>query len=386
MAAQARILQPMPSLTPLRVTPVRTPADSRAFWSFPYDLYRRTPGWAAPLRRDERRRWDPRHNPSLAGRRVWRFVAWRGRRVVGRIAAVLDPEFARRWSPATGLFGFFECADDPGVSAALFAAAEEALRMEGSASRVVGPVNLTFHDEMGLLVGGFETRPSFLTPFNPPYYQGLVECEGYRPLLDQHAYRWTPGSPPHPAVGRAVRRAMSAGTVLRAMCPERWESELRLLHALYNESFDGVWGFVPIPWNDFRLRAEGFKPFYRPELVRIAEVNGRPVGFVLALPDLNPLLATVRGRLFPIGALCLALGVPRLREARCMLLAVAPIATGRGIALALVTGLAAAGCRLGLSGGELALVHEGNGAARHVIEAMGGKPVRTYRLYQKEIG
>jgi GNAT superfamily N-acetyltransferase len=375
----------MPLPTPLRVTAVRTSADHRAFWTLPYDLYRRTPGWPAPLRRDERRRWDPRHNPSLAGRPVWRFVAWRGRMAVGRIAAVFDPEFARRWSPATGLFGFFECGDDSDVSAALFGAAEAALRAEGLA-RAIGPVNLTFHDEMGLLVGGFDISPSFLTPFHPPYYQSLLEREGYRPLVDQHAYRWTHESPPHPAVGRAVRRVMNAGTVVRAMRHQRWESELRLLHALYNESFDGVWGFVPIGWEDFRLRAEGFKRFYRPELVRIAEVDGRPVGFVLALPDLNPLLATVRGRLFPIGAAYLALRVPRLREARCMLLAVAPGWTGRGIALALVTELAAAAGRLGLTGGELALVHADNRAARHVIEVMGGAPVRTYRLYQKDLG
>lgn len=304
---------------------------------------------------------------------------------MGRIAGVFDPEFARRWSPRTGLFGFLECPDDSQVSAALFGAVEAALRAEGL-RRAVGPVNLTFHDEMGLLVEGFGTRPSFLTPFNPPYYRHLVEREGYHPLADQHAYRWAPESPIHPAVGRAVRRATRAGTVLRAMRPGSWESELRIIHSLYNESFDGVWGFVPIPWEDFRLRAEGFRPFYRPELVRIAEVKGRSVGFVLALPDLNPLLETIRGRLWPFGAAYLALRVHRLREARCMLLAVAPQFTGRGIALALAAELIAAAGRLGFTGGELSLVHAGNDAVRHVIDALGGVAVRTYRIYQKEVG
>lgn len=368
----------------IHVAPVRTPADHRAFWTLPYEIYRDAPAWAAPLRRDERGRWDPARNPTLQTRRVWRFVAWRGRRPVGRIAAVLDPELAARWAPDTGLFGFFESIDEPEVSSGLFHAAESALRAQG-VRRMLGPVNLSFHDEMGLLVDGFDHPPAFLTPFNPPYYSHLVERQGYRSSFDQHAYRWTAGAAPPPVMERALRRAVRAGVVVRGLHREQWEAELRVVHTLYNEAFKGLWGFVPIGWRDFRTRAEGFKSFYRPELVQIAEVEGRAVGFALALPDLSPLLTRIRGRLWPFGAAYLAFGIRRLHQARCMLLGVLPAFTARGIAVALVARLIAAARDLGFTAGELSLVHHGNEPTRRLIETVGGIPIRTYRVYEKKL-
>jgi GNAT superfamily N-acetyltransferase len=380
-AAVASAMGPQPRT---RVTLVRTRVDHRAFWTLPYQIYRDVPGWAAPLRRDERGRWDPARNPSLQTRQVWRFVAWRGRRAVGRIAAVLDPELAARWAPDTGLFGFFESIDEPEVSSRLFQAAESALRAQG-VRRMLGPVNLSFHDEMGLLVDGFDYPSAFLTPFNPPYYAHLVERQGYRPDFDQHAYRWTAGKAPPPVVERALRRAARAGVVVRGLHQEQWEAELRVVHTLYNETFKELWGFVPIGWRDFRTRAEGFKAFYRPELVQIAELEGRAVGFAVALPDLSPLLARIRGRLWPFGAAYLAFGIRRIHQARCMLLGVLPAYTGRGVAVALVSRLIAAARDLGFTAGELSLVHQYNEPTKRLIEAVGGVAVRTYRVYQKTL-
>ncbi|HET8622514.1 MAG TPA: GNAT family N-acetyltransferase [Gemmatimonadales bacterium] len=366
------------------MTPVRTRGDHRAFWTLPYEIYRDVPAWAAPLRRDERDRWDPACNPTLQTRQVWRFVAWCGRRAVGRIAAVLDPELAARWAPDTGLFGFFESVDEPEVSASLFHAAEITLRAQG-VRRMLGPVNLSFHDEMGLLVDGFDHAPAFLTPFNPPYYTHLVERQGYRPSFDQHAYRWIAGGTSPPVVERALQRAARAGVVIRGLHREQWMAELHVVHTLYNEAFKELWGFVPIGWHDFRARAEGFKSFYRPELIQIAELDGRAVGFALALPDLGPILARIRGRLWPFGSAYLAFGIRRLHQARCMLLGVLPAFTGRGIAVALVARLIAAARDLGFTAGELSLVHQDNHPTRRLIETMGGTAVRTYRVYEKTL-
>jgi GNAT superfamily N-acetyltransferase len=154
---------------------------------------------------------------------------------------------------------------------------------------------------------------------------------------------------------------------------------------LYNASFRDVWGFVPISRDDFSLRAEGFKAFYRPELVRIAELHGEAIGFALALPDLGPLLARIRGRLWPFGAAYLALRMRRIRRARCMLLGVLPEFTGRGVAAALIVDLIAAAHPLGIHEGELSLVHGGSEAVQRLIAAVGGTRSRTYRIYQKDL-
>ena len=134
----------------LRVCPVTDGESHRQFCDFPYDLYRSDPFWVPPLRSEERRRWSPWHNASLRRRWCRRFLARRGPAVVGRVAAVIDEEFARRWSAGAGFFGFFECADDDAAARALLTAAEVALCAEGRA-RLIGPVNVTTHDEVGLL-------------------------------------------------------------------------------------------------------------------------------------------------------------------------------------------------------------------------------------------
>jgi GNAT superfamily N-acetyltransferase len=370
----------------LCVRPVADRESHRQFCDLPYRLYRSDPCWVPPLRSDERRRWSPEHNASLRRRRCRRFVALRGGTAVGRVAAVIDEEFARRWSPGTGFFGFFECGDNAVAARALLAAAENSLRDEGC-GRLLGPVNLTTHDEVGLLVAGHDSPPMLLSPYNPPRYERFVLDAGFAPLCDYHAYDWLADRPHAPSVDRLLRRlsASDSGLVLRPSRRSRWEEETRVLFDLYNASFADTWGFVPLTWDEFAGRAATFRPFYRPELVLFAELRGRPVGFALVLPDVNEALARAGGRLWPFGWLRLLLGLRRVRAARFLLLGVLPEAAGAGIAPLLAHHAAEAARRLGIRRAELSLVHGGNRRVRHVIEAFGGKVVKTYRLYEKMV-
>ncbi|CAN5714312.1 hypothetical protein BH23GEM7_BH23GEM7_32100 [soil metagenome] len=375
--------------SPLEVVPVRTRADHRAFLALPYTLYRGDSCWVAPLRSVERQRWSPRHNASLRTRWVQRWVARRGRRVVGRIAAVVDEAFAARWLPGAGFFGFFECEEDSEAARALFAAAEAALR-EQARSHVIGPVNLTTHDEAGLLVEGFDLRPTVLSPYNPPYYVSLVEQNGYRPYRDYLAYLWRPRQSQSEAISRleraAARRAgLFAQVAVRAADPARWDAEVKTLHALYNASFADLWGFVPISLVEFGERAESFRPFFRLELLIIAEVEGRAVGFALLLPDINEVLARLRGRLLPFGWLRLLRGIPRIRSGRFILMGVLPEFSSRGLAPVIAAEVQAAGRRLGMDPVEISLVAGANRRMRHVIEAFGCPRTKTFRLYEKTL-
>jgi len=364
-------------------------AAARAFLHLPYTLYRGDPHWVAPLRMTERRRWSARHNATLRTRSVRRFVARRQGRVVGRIAAVVDEAFASRWCPGSGLFGFFESVDDERVSRALFAAAEAALQGQG-VQQVLGPVNLSTQDEVGLLVDGFRFPPTVLSPYNPPYYERLVQGAGYAKVRDYHAYLWTPDQRRSPAVDRVVaaatRRAGGyAGLVLRPADPRRWDEEVRMLHRLYNTAFAGVWGFVPISWDEFAQRASEFKPFYRPELVIVAEVEGEPAGFGLLLPDVNEALAGLNGRLLPFGWLRLMRRVPRIRSGRLILLGVLPAFKGRGLAALIADRMIEPARKAGIRRVELSLVLEDNRPMSGVIRAFGCPVVKTFRLYGKSL-
>lgn len=367
------------------VMPVRTDADARAFLALPYRLRGQDPNWVAPLRREERRRWSLRHNPSLASRPVARFIARRGRRVVGRIAAVVDPAFASRWGG--GFFGFFECEQDDQVARALFAAAEAnvaAHRLE----RIVGPVDLTTHDEVGFLVAGHDSPPMVLSPYSPPYYAVLAERAGYTPAREYDAYLWTPDSTPGRAVERLLRRmaAERAGAPrIRHLEPAAWDAELRTMHGLYNAAFAELWGFVPIGWDEFEARASAFRQFFRPELVIIAEIGGAAAGFGLVLPDINEALRPLHGRLLPCGLFRLLRAVSRLDTGRFILLGVLPEHRGRGVAVLIAHAMAAAARALGLRGVELSLVQGGNQPMRQVIDAFAARRIKTYRLYEKSV-
>ena len=361
--------------------------DERAFVAFPYALYAADELWVAPLRGEERDRWDERRNPALRGRWARRYLARRDGRVVGRVAAIEDPAFAGRWLPGSGFFGFFECADDPEAARGLLDTVAAALRGRGLA-HAVGPVNLSTHDEVGALVEGFDSPPMLLSPYNPRYLPALIEGAGYTARADYQSYRWLPAMGLAPAAARilrAARRGAGRGVSVRPVDPRRWEEECRGLHELYNASFEAVWGFVPMSWDEFRVRAEQFRPFLAPELVHVAEMDGRPVGFGLALPDANEALRPLRGRLWPFGWLRLLRALPRVRGARFVLLGVRPGYTGRGIAVRLAAEVAEGCRRHGVRYGEASLVRAGNEEVERVVAALGCTPLKTYRLYEKRI-
>ena len=373
----------------IEVSAVESRAESKAFLNLPYALYADDPYWVPPLRMTERHRWSPQHNATLRSRWVRRFVARRHGSVVGRIAAIVDREFAARWRSASGFFGFFESVNDDEVSDALFAAAAAALAERGVRD-VLGPVNLSTQDEVGLLVEGFGIRPTVLSPYNPPYYERLVQRAGFSKLRDYHAYEWTRGqrrsAPLDRVVAAAARRAGGYATlVLRPADPQRWDDEVRTLHRLYNAAFDRVWGFVPISWEEFRQRAEEFKTFYRPELVIVAELGGEPVGFGLLLPDINEALSGLNGRLLPFGWLRLVRRVPRIESGRLILLGVLPPFTGRGLAALIADRMLEPVLKLGLRRVELSLVLADNRPMRHVIEAFGCSKSKVFRLYEKTL-
>jgi hypothetical protein len=375
--------------TPLEIIEVQGRATHKAFCALPYELYRDDARWIPPLRLAEAQRWSVKHNASLATRRVRRFLARREGRVVGRVAAIVDEAFGTRWEAGTGFFGFFECIDEQAVCAKLLSAAQEALSAAGMC-RALGPVNLSTHEEVGILVEGFETPPMLLTPYNPPYYAALLSAAGYTPRLDYHSYLWTPAHRQAPVVKRLIRSAArNAGwlqrLVIRPFDARHWETENRTLWHLYNACFQDVWGFVPLSWQEYMERAEVFRRFFRPELVLIAEFAGEAVGFGLSLPDVNSALGELDGRLLPFGWLRLARRVPRIRASRFILAGVVPKFRGRGLSALIAAKMGEAMLALGMERVEVSLVHEANHRMQRVIEAFGCERHKSFRLYEKSL-
>ncbi len=370
---------------PVEIVSVENRRDHLDFCNFPYSHYQQDETWVPPLVREERRRWHPRHNASLAMRWQRRFIAKRNGSVVGRIAAIVDDAFSNRWFNSGGMFGFFECENRSSTAATLFQAAESALASRG-VERSIGPINLTTHDETGILVEGFESSPVLLSPYNPPYYESLIRNSGYLPHSEYHAFGWDSSQQFSKTADRILKRfshSQGQSLKIRSFTRSSWTTDIRIIHELYNASFTNTWGFVPISWKEFKQRADQFRQFYRPELCLVAEMRGRAAGFAVVLPDINEALAQIDGRLLPWGWLRVARAIPKINRVRFILIGVLPEFAGQRVALAIVHNAIEAARRAGIQYAELSLVYNQNTPMQNMIRSFIGGPKKTFRLFQK---
>ena len=314
------------------------------------------------------------------------FVAYRGGRPVGRIAAIVNNAHNKYYGDQTGFFGFFDAIDDPSVAKELFDKAAQWLGARGKTT-MRGPYSPTVNDECGLLVDGFDSIPSVMMPFNPPYYVKLYEAAGMTPARTLVAfYISADAQTPERMLKIADRVKRVTGLTVRPIRLDRLDEELPILHKLYNETLDRNWGFVPLTLEDLRFAAQDLKAIADPELVMIAEKNGQPVGFSMALPNINEFLW--KGRGLPLWVRPLhflwKLKTSRPRIARLAVLGVAPEFRGKGVgALFYIESIRRGGAKF--EGGELSWVEENNEEISKGITLMGGKVYKTYRIYERTI-
>jgi len=348
--------------------------------------------WVPPLRRDVALLLDRGRNPFFEHAEAEYFLAERGGRAVGRIAAVANRLHNETHLDRVGFFGFFESEPDQGVADALFEAAAEWLRARGF-DTMRGPASFSVNDECGLLVDGFETPPTLMMPHNPPYYVKLVEEAGFTVAKDLLAYQggdrtFTRYEPVPPRLERAVeimRERM--GITLRPLDMKDFANEVERIKVIYNAAWEKNWGFVPMTDREIEHLAEQFRQVAVPDIIPFAEKDGKVVGFGLALPDLNVVLRTNRnGRLLPVlPRLIWALKREKIRRARIPLLGVIPEYRGRGLDAVLYHWIWTKAAEHGMYWGEAGWILEDNPAMKAGLEKMNFTVYKTYRLYDRAL-
>ena len=332
---------------------------------------------------------DTKANPFYrrASRRL--FIARRNGRIVGRIGAVENAAHNAFHDDRIGFFGFFESVDDPEVAAALLTSASTWLRGRGL-STMRGPMNPSTNHECGVLIKGFDEHPMFLTPWNPPYYDALLQDAGLTAAKDLLGY-WLPygesGYELPPRLDALARRAAAkANLIFRDLRPRHFWEEVERCWEIYNSAWERNWGFVPMSRDEFLHMARSLKPLLVPQFAFLAEVNGQPAGFMLCAPDFNAVFKTIRdGRLLPFGLFKILRARSRIRTGRILALgikeefrtgSVLPVfmheATRRAIAY-------------GSPGAEASWILEDNHAMRQPLEALGGRVYRRWRVYETAI-
>jgi hypothetical protein len=373
---------------PLQVAPVRSRADLRRFVDLPWRLYAGDPCWVPPLKSQVRGLLDRKH-PFYAGGAADRevFLAWRGRRVVGRIAAIVNRAHNAFQDDRWGFFGFFECEDDPVAAAELLAAAADWVKGKGC-DTLVGPSNPSTNYECGLLTAGFDTPPTVMMTYNPPGYQALIENAGFAKAKDLFAY----SSPVHPkSLERLQRftekaRRREPSLVTRPVVLTEFRREVEIIRGIYSKAWERNWGFVPPSEAEFDWLARDLKPLVDPELLRLAFIDGVPAGFLLALPDVNPALAVLDGSLLnPIRLVRAQLIGRRRAGLRLITMGVKAEFRLRGVeAVMFCEGLQAALDR-GYRTCEYSWILEDNELAKRTVRLMDAELSKVYRMYGRAL-
>jgi GNAT superfamily N-acetyltransferase len=314
------------------------------------------------------------------------FLLTDGGKPVGRIAAFVDRLAVDFWRQPIGLFGYFESPDDSEASGLLLAAAQEWLRTRGMRA-MRGPWSFV-SQEWGLVIEGFAPPPVVMAPYNPPFYADLLTDFGLHKVKDMLCW-YVSAAEGYEIPSRILRLtdavAERYGIRVRPLDMTRYEAEVDLIQALSNASIIDNWGYSPVTEAEVQATARDLRPVVQPRGVLFAEdQHGRPVGFAIAIPDVNHLFQGLRGSLLPLGWLKLLWGIPRLRRYRMFALGVIPEYQGKAIDSLLYRGLYEALFAPDLWM-EINYVLEDNFAMINAIKKLGARPLRRYRVYEMNL-
>jgi hypothetical protein len=368
------------------ICPVQSPSDLSAFIDLPYSIYKDDPIWIPPLRDEQAGQVDPVRNPLLLHCDYALFLLKDGDRPVGRIAVFIDKLAVEAWGEATGLFGHYECPDDLSASGLLLNTARDWLR-EREMKAMRGPWSFV-SQEWGAVIEGYQPSPVVMAPYNPPFYNDQFTAFGLTKVKDLLVYAIDAREGykvPERILTLTDQVAQKYGIHVRQVDMNRFEDEIDTLIRLSNDSLLNNWGYSPVTDAEVRAMAHDLKPIIHPKAVLFAEdQNGRPVGFAIAIPDVNVILKHLHGSLFPFGWARMLWMLPRLTQYRMFALGVIHEYHGRAVDSllyrALYESIYSPKIRM-----EINYVLEDNAPMNNAIIKLGAGILRKYRVYEMGI-
>lgn len=371
-------------MSTVSVLPVTTSTQKSEFFSLAEKIYAKNSYWIPPLL--DNAKGLVGFKPSAFGLRnkVQPFIAYKDGEPVGRIAAIINNGHLERYKDGVGFFGFFECINDFGVSKALFDTARNWLKDNGL-NKMRGPCNPSLNYELGLLVEGFNSTPFFMMTYNLPYYEKLVKAYKFEKVQDLYAF-WGDISmlqdvqSKYLGISNEIQERLNIK--IRPMDKNNFVEEVRNFLNIYNRSLTNTWGFVPLSDEEVAEEAEGLKYLLVPELTLAAEIDNKMVGATLCLPDYNPRIRQIHGKLFPFGWMRLLMNKSAIKAIRVISTNVEPEFQLQGLGLVLLNGLVPLALKWGIHEAEFSWVLESNKLSRGSLEKGGAMKTKTYRIYE----
>ncbi len=368
----------------------RSRAELSHFFDVADRIYAGDPNWVAPLRSDVAKVFQD-ENPFFRHGEIQLFLANRGLKTVGRIAAILDRNHNAFHGEKAAFFGFFESEDDPETAGKLLEAAAVWGR-ERKMTVLRGPTNPTLNDEAGLLVEGFDSPPVLMMTYNPRSYAALIEGQGFRKAKDLLAYWFPLEEKPLERLSRVAERfrKREPDIVVRNVSKGGLAVDLAKIREVYNAAWEKNWGFVPMTSEEMDFMAKRLKPLLVEELLWLAEARRsdgtlEPIGFMLMLPDYNLAIAPTRGRLLPFGWLKFLIASRSIRTVRVLTLGIRKEYRLRGIQSIMMADSLRYLLGKGYTGAEVSWLLEDNELIIGAVKLWGGKLYKTYRIYEKSL-
>lgn len=374
----------------ITVIPVTGKALLHRFIEVPYMVHCDDPLWIPPLRIERKQTFSPRYSEFFRRADVGLFIAQQDGKDVGRVSAQIDPLLTIAGMPGVGHFGCLSAIDDAQVFAALMEAAEVFLRARG-ATRMLGPFSMSINEETGLLVDGFDTPPMLMMGHDPAYAGPRLEQLGLAKEKDMYAYLADLTAPMSKSGMAMLRRPAARNVVLRGLNFSDYDNEIRTLVDIFNDSWAGNWGFVPMTEAETSALGKHLRLLLDKRLLRFAEVDGKAVGFIVVLPNINEAIHDLQGDLLPFGwaKFLWRLKVRGVTSARVPLMGVRRSISGTMLGAALPMHLIASvwdvATEMGFRQVELSWILEGNLPMRHILDKFGARIYKTYRIYGKAL-
>ncbi|NOR82979.1 MAG: N-acetyltransferase [Ardenticatenales bacterium] len=381
---------------PLIVRKVEGSTDWKAFIRFPWQVYRGDPNWVPYLYFDRKDFFDRTKHPFFKIAEVEFFMAWRADRPVGTIAAVVSHRHNEFHEEKAAHFGIFEVMQDKEAAIALLETASEWGQEQGM-TKILGPANYSSNYTYGLLVDGFDRPPVIEMTYNPAYYADYIQAAGFTTAMDLWAWHapladiyGRHGEKLPPKLVRVVEKIKKRHNItIREIEMKDWDSELAKFGEIYNSAWSKNWGFVPLTDDELHLIAEGLKLIVDPRVTLFAEVDGKPIGASVPLPNINEVLS--RARPGPsllssyLAAIRLLLGRRKVKLLRVFAMGVVEEYRGRGVDALFYYETVKRAVKHGYTEAEASWILANNDMMNRAIEMMGAKVYKTYRIYQKNL-
>jgi hypothetical protein len=371
----------------LDVRPARSFRDVGAFIDLPFRLHAGTP-WVPPPKLERRIFLSRRLGPYAKRMDYELLLARREGRVVGRISAHIDHAYNKHHDERRGWFGFFECEDDQEAARALIAAASAWLTERGM-DQMTGPADFAMNDESGIVIEGHDLAPMVRQPWHPPYYQALCEGAGLDKVVDllMWSLEISDREQMLPILPELAAEARDKhGVRIRRMSRRRLRADLDVFAEIYNRAWRRNFGFVPYDASDLDQYALELQTVYDKDWFMIAEVGDEAVAMAITIPDINQVLKTMNGRLFPFGWWRYLRRSKSITRVRVGFLGVKPKFQHTGAAAALyVEHFDTSARHARIKGGEMGWILETNRGMNRGMEAMNGRVVKRYRVYGRDL-